>query len=222
MRLGKLRSQVHVGHPFHGWLAMAGNHGGRKGGSGPQILDQHAAEVAVLFFQAAHIILPGWGWGQWVLGQWQEIWWGRQGFAMIPKWREGRKTRRAGRCHWALRIGRQWVTSQAQWWWHQWPHMSMRGGRQGAHGTGIKLKGCQVGPAIALLLALALSLLVVIVAVLAVVAVVAAALGVEATSVAGAVEMIGRANGWQLGQPGIIFRAGTHGRSNHRRIKHLE
>ena len=45
--------------------------------------------------------------------------------------------------------------------------MSMRGGRQGAHGTGIKLKGCQVGPAIALLLALALSLLVVIVAVLA-------------------------------------------------------
>lgn len=53
----------------------------------------------------------------------------------------------------------------------------------------------------------------------AVVAVVAAALGVEATSVAGAVEMIGRANGWQLGQPGIIFRAGTHGRSNHRRIK---
>lgn len=45
--------------------------------------------------------------------------------------------------------------------------MSMRRGRQGAHGTGIKLKGRQVGPAIALLLALALSLLVVIVAVLA-------------------------------------------------------
>lgn len=43
----------------------------------------------------------------------------------------------------------------------------MRRGRQGAHGTGIKLKGRQVGPAIALLLALALSLLVVIVAVLA-------------------------------------------------------
>ena len=156
-----------MGHPFHGWLAVARNHGGRKGGSRPEILDQHAAEVAVLFFQAAHIVFPGWGRGQWVLGQGQEIWWGRQGFAMIPKWREGRKTWRAGRCQVTLRIGRQWVTPQAQWWWHQWPHMSMRRGRQGAHGTGIKLKGRQVGPAIALLLALALSLLVVIVAVLA-------------------------------------------------------
>ena len=43
MRFGKLRSQVHVGHPFHGWLAVARNHGGRKGGSRPEILDQHAA-----------------------------------------------------------------------------------------------------------------------------------------------------------------------------------